>query len=182
MHKRQADICIIGGGPGGYVAAIRAAQAGKKVIVCEEHKLGGVCLHYGCIPTKTLLECAHAFSVVKNADKLGISVNQPSFSMQKAFKHTQEVSAALYAGIQSLMKKYKIEVVASFARCTSDKVVECENGVTIEARNIILATGSVPMVPSIPGINIKNKNVDSKSIVKKKQKCFNIKDTIAVSS
>ena len=156
---RQTDICIIGGGPGGYVAAIRAAQAGKKVVVCEDHKMGGVCLHYGCIPTKTLLECAHAFCLISHAKTLGISVGKPKFSMQKAFEHVQNVSKSLYAGIQGLMKKHGVEVVASRARCKSPTTVVCQDGTEIDAKNIILATGSQPLVPPIPGIDVKHKSV-----------------------
>ena len=152
--KRQTDLCIIGGGPGGYVAAIRAAQSGKKVIVCEEHKMGGVCLHYGCIPTKTLLECAHAFHMISHAEKLGISVQKPKFSMEKAFKHVLGVSKSLHTGIQGLMHKYGVEVLPSRAQCVTPTDVRCQDGTDISARNIILATGSRPLVPPIPGIDV----------------------------
>jgi len=158
MHY-QKDVCVVGGGPGGYVAAIRAALRGKSVVICEEHKLGGVCLHYGCIPTKTLLESAHLYHAIQHADTLGISVSRPTFSMEKAFAHVRSVSEALYRGIQGLIKKHNILVVPSRASCTSPNTVKCDNGVDIVAKNIILATGSHPLVPPIPGIDLAQKNL-----------------------
>ncbi|MCY4413815.1 MAG: dihydrolipoyl dehydrogenase [Alphaproteobacteria bacterium] len=157
--KVQKDLCIIGGGPGGYVAAIRAAQKGKSVVVCDAHKMGGVCLHYGCIPTKTLLESAHLYEQILNASHMGITVAKPDFSVKKCFHHVKGVSGTLEAGIHSLLKKHKIQIVKSQARLNKFREVVCEDGTIIQSKDIILATGSTPLLPPIDGLSADAGNI-----------------------
>src|SRR6202789_2292819 len=106
------DLIIIGGGPGGYVAAIRGAQLGMKVTLIEREHLGGICLNWGCIPTKALLRSSEILNLIKHADTFGISIKDYSFDLTKIVERSRKVSAQLVGGIKHLMKKNKIEVVA----------------------------------------------------------------------
>ena len=99
------DIIIIGGGPGGYVAAIRAAQLGKKVAVLESNHLGGICLNWGCIPTKALLKNAEVFETIKNAKIYGINIGEVSVDWGKMIKRSRDVAKRLSKGIEYLIKK-----------------------------------------------------------------------------
>mgnify|MGYP001477944187 CR=1 FL=1 len=102
------DVIIIGGGPGGYVAAIRAAQLGKHILVVENNHLGGICLNWGCIPTKSLLHNAYIYKLVQNADKYGIDVGDVKINWTKIIKRSRDVSKRLSKGIEYLFKKNKI--------------------------------------------------------------------------
>ncbi|HIM53043.1 MAG TPA: FAD-dependent oxidoreductase, partial [Candidatus Marinimicrobia bacterium] len=108
---RSFDVIIIGGGPGGYVAAIRAAQLGKKVAVVEANHLGGICLNWGCIPTKALLKNAEVFELVQNAKKYGIETGEVSVNWEKMIKRSRDVAKRLSKGIEFLMKKNKIDYI-----------------------------------------------------------------------
>ena len=99
------DILILGGGPGGYVAAIRAAQLGKKTAVVETEHLGGICLNWGCIPSKALLKNADVFDVVNNANKFGIEVGEVKVNWEKMIKRSRDVAKRLSKGIEFLLKK-----------------------------------------------------------------------------
>lgn len=138
------DIAIIGGGPGGYVAAIRAAQLGMKVAVIEKENLGGICLNWGCIPTKALLRSAEVFHLVKNADKFGIKVNKPEFDFKKIIKRSREVANQLSNGISHLMKKNKITVINGKATILDSRKIKVDAtpNQVIEAENIVIATGA----------------------------------------
>ena len=114
MNKKY-DIVIIGGGPGGYVAAIRAAQLGKKVAIIEESLLGGVCLNWGCIPTKSLLKNADVLDLIKNASKYGIEIPEYKVHWDKVIKRSRNISKRLNKGIEYLMNKNKIEFINSRA-------------------------------------------------------------------
>jgi dihydrolipoamide dehydrogenase len=148
------DILVIGSGPGGYVAAIRAAQLGFKTAIVERENLGGICLNWGCIPTKALLKSAQVFSYIKNADKYGIHIDTAKPDFQKIITRSREVAKGMGNGVSSLMKMNKIEVIEGTAKLTANKQVEVEhNGTkkTVTAKHIILATGGrARQLPNLP--------------------------------
>jgi len=145
------DIIVIGSGPGGYVAAIRAAQLGKKVAIVEKAELGGVCLNWGCIPTKALLKSAQVFSYCKNAAHYGVAVEgevKPDF--EKIVARSRTVAETMSKGVAFLMKKNNIDVINGFGRLAGDGKVDVD-GNTYEADAIILATGARPrQMPFMP--------------------------------
>ena len=139
------DLIVIGSGPGGYVAAIRAAQLGLKTAVVERAELGGICLNWGCIPTKALLKSAQVFEYIKHASDYGIKVNGADADFGAMVKRSRDVADGMSKGIQFLLKKNKIEVIKGFGKLKGKKVsVKDENGAESEysAKNIILAVGS----------------------------------------
>ncbi|MGB5475525.1 MAG: FAD-dependent oxidoreductase, partial [Thermoanaerobaculia bacterium] len=151
----QRDLVIIGSGPGGYVAAIRAAQLGLKVSVVEKDpKFGGTCLHRGCIPTKALLRTAGMLDEIRSAERFGIEVASPSLDLEKAQAFKQQVVDKSAKGIEYLFKKYGVEGVRGRGRLVGSHEVEVagEGGTTtFEARHILIATGSVPrQLPFLP--------------------------------
>ena len=150
----QTDLIIIGGGPGGYVAAIRASQLGLKVTLIERDNLGGICLNWGCIPTKALLRSSEILNLIKHADAFGITVKDFSFDLTKIVERSRKVSAQLVGGITHLMKKNKVEVVAGTAKLLGKGKVEVTatdgTQMTLAAKNIILATGARARV--FPGL------------------------------
>ena len=145
------DIIVIGSGPGGYVAAIRAAQEGKKVAIVEKAELGGVCLNWGCIPTKALLKSAQVFSYCKNSAHYGVAIEgevKPDF--EKIVARSRTVAETMSKGVAFLMKKNNIEVINGFGRVVAPGKVEVE-GAEYEAEAIILATGARPrQMPFMP--------------------------------
>ena len=156
------DVVVIGAGTGGYVAAIRAAQLGKKVAVVEKQKsLGGTCLIWGCIPTKALLEHAHAMKVVQHAEEWGVMLpyGQPAINMQTVHARKDKVVAGLTKGIEFLFKKNKIDWIKGTARLAGKGKVDVVEGEkqSLEAREIIIATGSAPR--SVPGIEIDHRRI-----------------------
>ncbi|OFW01062.1 MAG: dihydrolipoyl dehydrogenase [Acidobacteria bacterium RIFCSPLOWO2_02_FULL_68_18] len=156
------DVVVIGAGPGGYVAAIRAAQLGKKVAVVEKQKaLGGTCLIWGCIPTKALLEHAHALEVIQNAGEWGVSMpsGAPAIDMRQVHARKDKVVAGLTRGIEFLFRKNKIDWVKGTARLAGGGRVEVVEGErqTLEAADVILATGSAAR--SVPGIEIDRRRI-----------------------
>ncbi|SDL63254.1 dihydrolipoyl dehydrogenase [Sediminibacillus halophilus] len=158
------DLVIIGGGTGGYVAAIRASQLGLKTAVVEKGKLGGTCLHQGCIPSKALLRSAEIFRQTKEADKYGISVSDPVINFLKVQERKQNIIDTLHKGVQGLMKKGKIDVYEGTGRILGPSIfsptagtvsVEFENGDENEMlvpKNVIIATGSKPK--TLPGLEL----------------------------
>ncbi|MSO45258.1 MAG: dihydrolipoyl dehydrogenase [Acidobacteria bacterium] len=151
------DVVVIGAGTGGYVAAIRAAQLGLRVAVVEKQKaLGGTCLIWGCIPTKALLEHAHAFKVIQNAKEWGVTIGagSPAIDMGQVQARKDKVVTGLTKGIEFLFKKNKIDWIKGTARLAGHGQVEVVDGETqtLQAREIIIATGSSPRV--LPGIEI----------------------------
>jgi dihydrolipoamide dehydrogenase len=151
------DLVVIGAGTGGYVAAIRAAQLGQKVAVVEKQKaLGGTCLIWGCIPTKALLEHAHALKIVQHAKEWGVTIpaGTPAIDMTQVQARKDKIVNGLTKGIEFLFKKNKIDWIKGTARLAGKGRVEVVEGAaqTLEAKHIIIATGSQPR--SIPGIEI----------------------------
>ncbi|MFS8615246.1 MAG: dihydrolipoyl dehydrogenase [Solitalea sp.] len=140
------DVIIIGSGPGGYVAAIRSAQLGLKTAIVESENLGGICLNWGCIPTKALLKSAQVFEYIKRASDFGITVNEHSADFPAVIKRSRNIADGMTKGVQFLMKKNKIEVISGFGKLKKGGKVEVkdEKGKTTEysAKHIILATGA----------------------------------------
>jgi len=147
------DVIVVGGGPGGYVAAIRAAQLGLKTAVVEDKHLGGICLNWGCIPTKALLKGAEVAHSLKHLDQFGFSVENVQFDIKKLVQHSRGASSRLTDGIAYLMKKNKIAVIDGRAKVT-DKcaltVTHTSGSSDYQADHIILATGARPR--NLPGI------------------------------
>lgn len=140
------DLIIIGSGPGGYVAAIRAGQVGLKTAVIEESTVGGMCLNWGCIPTKALLESAKRLEAVRQAASFGIDgidVKKLSFNWQQAAKRAERIVKRLTKGVEYLLKKNGVEIIKGRAAISSKESVSVENRL-LETRNIMIATGSVP--------------------------------------
>lgn len=161
------DVIVIGSGPGGYVAAIKAAQNGMKTAIIEGAELGGVCLNWGCIPTKAMIKSAQVFHYAQNAASYGIDIEcAPVASLEKIVTRSRGVADTMSRGVAFLMKKNNIDVIEGWGRLAGEGVVEIagKNGETVraEADHIILATGSRPRVmPFLP--------VDGKKIISSKQ-------------
>lgn len=156
------DLIIIGSGPGGYVAAIRASQLGKKVAIVERSELGGICLNWGCIPTKALLKSAQVFEYVKHAADYGIKVDGGTVDFDGMVKRSRDVAGGMSKGVEFLMKKNKIDVIAGFGKLKPGKKVEvkAEDGTITDytADSIIVATGGRSReLPSLP--------IDGKKII-----------------
>jgi dihydrolipoamide dehydrogenase len=149
------DVAVLGAGPGGYVAAIRAAQLGMKVVLIEKEHLGGVCLNWGCIPTKALLKSAEVFSLVKKANAYGVNVRDASCDIKSMVKRSRDIVASLKQGIESLIAKNKIDVFYGKGRILSPGVlnVSLTSGESkiIKSKHIVLATGS--HARTIPGFD-----------------------------
>jgi dihydrolipoamide dehydrogenase len=141
MTDTKFDVIVVGGGPGGYVAAIRAAQLGMKTAVVEKENLGGICLNWGCIPTKALLRSAEVYHLMKHADSFGLSAKDISFDFKKIIERSRGVAKQLSGGIAHLMKKNKVTVIDGHGKLSGKGKLEVE-GKTYEAKHIILATGA----------------------------------------
>lgn len=138
------DIIIIGSGPGGYVAAIRAAQLGRRVAVVERAEVGGVCLNWGCIPTKALVRSAQVYADCKAAAGFGVAIDgEVRVDWAKAVQRERTVAETMNKGVQFLFKKNNIDVIAGHGRLTSPHTVEVE-GASYQADAVILATGARP--------------------------------------
>ena len=152
------DIIVIGGGPGGYVAAIRAAQLGANVCLIEKDKLGGTCLNRGCIPTKVLYRNAEILNTLKNIDEFGISVNSFDINIEKIHKRKQCIIDQLVGGIAQLLKSNNVEVINGRAIFKNKNTVNIINEAgsvrEMSSNNIIIATGSTPAIPTIEGANL----------------------------
>ena len=149
------DLAIIGGGPGGYVAAERAGSAGLSVILFEKRELGGVCLNEGCIPTKTLLYSAKVYDYSRHADKYGVNVEGSSVDFGAIFKRKQKVVKKLVGGVRVQMRDAQVEVVKEEAVIQgrgNEGFVIASGESTYEARNLLICTGSEAAVPPIPGL------------------------------
>ena len=156
------DVIVLGSGPGGYPAAIRASQLGKKVAIVEKESLGGVCLNWGCIPTKALLKSAQVYEYTKHAADYGINVTNASHNFEGVIKRSRGVADKMSKGVQFLMKKNKIEVVMGTGKLLAPGKLEVTaadgSTRTLEAKSIIIATGGrARQLPSMP--------IDGKKII-----------------
>jgi len=148
------DVTVIGGGPGGYVAAIRAAQLGLKAAVIEERQMGGTCLNRGCIPTKSLLHSAEVFRTARHSKEYGITLENVELDYSGIVNRKDKVVRLLRSGVESLVKGNGITVISGRALLKDKNTIEVtgQNLQTITSKNIIIATGSRPYKPPIPGI------------------------------
>jgi len=144
------DIIIIGSGPGGYVTAIRASQLGFKTALVEKESLGGICLNWGCIPTKALLKSAQVFEYLNHADDYGLSIKGFSSNFNAIILRSRNVAEGMSKGVKFLMKKNKIDVISGYGKVKPGRVVDVD-GIEYHADNIIIATGArSKILPSIP--------------------------------
>lgn len=152
MPENNFDVVIIGGGPGGYVAAIRAAQLGLRTAVVEREHLGGICLNWGCIPTKALLRSADIFRTMRYAASYGLSCSSPGFDLQSVVGRSRAVSAQLNVGVKGLLKKNRVSVFGGHGKLAGKGMVAVEGkeGTQLSAKHIILATGARARI--LPGL------------------------------
>ena len=135
------DIVVLGSGPGGYVSAIRASQLGFKTAIIEKESLGGICLNWGCIPTKALLKSAEVFDYLNNINDYGITVENYNQNFNKIIDRSRNVANKMSKGVHFLMKKNKIKVYEGFGKIKQDKILEITNdneSFDISAKNIIM--------------------------------------------
>ncbi len=154
------DIIVLGSGPGGYVTAIRASQLGFKVAVIEKESLGGICLNWGCIPTKALLKSAQVFDYLKHASDYGLTIKEFDKDFSAVVKRSRDVADGMSKGVQFLMKKNKIDVIDGFGKIKAGKKVDvtAADGKVTEysADHIIIATGARSReLPNLPQDGVK---------------------------
>jgi dihydrolipoamide dehydrogenase len=154
MAETSFDLIVVGGGPGGYVAAIRAAQLGMKTAVVERENMGGICLNWGCIPTKALLRTSEVYGLIKHAEAYGLTVKDVSYDHKKIVERSRKVASQLSNGVKGLMKKNKITVFDGTAKLAgAGKLAVAMNdksNVTLAYKNVILATGA--RARQLPGL------------------------------
>ena len=150
MADKEFDLIVVGGGPGGYVAAIRGAQLGMKTAVIEREHLGGICLNWGCIPTKALLRSSEVWHILQNLKDYGLKADNLEFDLQAIVERSRGVAKQLSGGIAHLLKKNKIEVVMGEAKLAGNGQVEVAGVGTLSGKHIILAVGARPR--SLPGL------------------------------
>jgi dihydrolipoamide dehydrogenase len=152
----EFDICIIGAGPGGYVAAIRAAQLGARVALIERRRVGGVCLNWGCIPTKAMVSSVELLLEIERAEEFGVLVNEPSFDFSRMMTRKDQVVERLVTGVESLLQARKVEVISGTGKMLTPTRVKISGATTgeVKAKKTIIATGSVPSRPPVPGLDL----------------------------
>ena len=158
MADESYDVIVIGAGPGGYVAAIRAAQLGKSTAVVESDKAGGRCLNYACIPAKTMLHTAEVLEEAKNSADIGVKVQGAELDWEALGQRRTDVSASLSGGVKGLFDKNKITFIEGEGTLTADGDVKVGD-VTYGAGKVILATGSVAQ--AIPGVEFSDRVIDT---------------------
>jgi dihydrolipoamide dehydrogenase len=157
-QEDEYDVVVLGAGPGGYVAAIRAAQLGAKTAIVEAQYFGGTCLNVGCIPTKTLVKNAEILHQIEHAGARGINVAKPEIDMKKVKQNKDSVVKKLTGGIGSLLKSNSVTIIDGIGKANNDNTVEItegkDKGKTVKFEKLIIATGSIPLVPPIPGLDL----------------------------
>src|SRR5579875_1827136 len=157
MATTHYNVAVIGAGPGGYVAAIRAAQLGASVAIVEKQYLGGTCLNVGCIPSKAMLHVAETLYHLESLEELGIHLPQPpTFNMAKAMAFKDKVVKRMTSGVGALMKANNIDVFDGLGTADAARTVSGGSTARFGAEKIILAAGSVPLMPPFPGIDSKS--------------------------
>ncbi|KTR08224.1 dihydrolipoyl dehydrogenase [Curtobacterium luteum] len=163
MTEQTYDVVVLGGGSGGYAAALRAAELGMSVALIEGDKLGGTCLHRGCIPTKALLHAAEIADGARDAEKYGVVAEFAGVEVPKVIEYQQGVISSKYKGLQGLIKARKITVVEGWGRLTSPNTVQVGDQ-TVTGKNVVLATGSYSR--SLPGLEIGGRVITSETALK----------------
>ena len=158
MPEHSADLVILGGGSGGYACALRAAELGMSVVLVERDKLGGTCLHYGCIPTKALLHAAEVADTAREGDRIGVKSSLAGIDMAGVHAYKDGVVARLYKGLQGLVRSRSITVVEGTGRFVAPNAVEV-GGDRYVGRHVVLATGSYPR--TLPGLEIGGRIITS---------------------
>lgn len=150
------DIGIVGAGPGGYVAAIRAAQLGAKVALVEQGRVGGVCLNRGCIPTKAMAASVALLAEVENAAEFGIEVSEPFLDFCRMMARKKQVVERLVSGVETLLEARNVQVFAGRGELISARKIRVSgpDPREVEARKIVIATGSAPARPPVPGLDV----------------------------
>lgn len=151
MTERSVDIVILGGGSGGYAAAIRASELGKRVVLIEKDKVGGTCLHRGCIPTKALLHAAEVADHVRSAGTVGVTAQLQGIDPAGVTAYREGIVAKKYKGLEGLLKARGIEVVAGSGRLMSDGAVAVGDAI-YRGADVVLATGSYSR--TLPGLEL----------------------------
>ncbi len=162
MNNHECDVAVIGSGPGGYVAAIRAAQLGLNTICIEREHIGGICLNWGCIPTKALLKNAEYMNFLNHAGDFGFEIKEVNVNFGQVIKRSRDVADKMSNGVAFLFKKYKVGQLKGSGSIKSKGIVEVKDKEgnttdTIKAKNILIATGARPRM--IPGIEVDNKKI-----------------------
>ncbi|MFP4498976.1 MAG: dihydrolipoyl dehydrogenase family protein, partial [Vulcanimicrobiota bacterium] len=163
-EKFDYDLIVIGAGPGGYVAAIRAAQLGMKVAVVEKDKPGGVCLNWGCIPSKALIHQAQVFNYIGVLKKTGVEINTENFDYSRVYEKSRKAADTLSKGVQFLFKKNKVEMIEGRGIIKDKNTVTVNDEKNLTAKNILIATGARPR--QIPGFEFDGeKTISSREIL-----------------
>lgn len=155
--QKEYDLLVIGGGPGGYTAAIKAAQSGLTVALIEKDKVGGTCLNRGCIPTKTLMHTSRLWKELSHCDEIGIEVGEINYNIEKMYLRKDRVTAQLREGIEFLLKSNQIDLVEGVGTVTENHIVKVQlDGQVVElnGKHILIASGSIPSLPPIKGISL----------------------------
>jgi len=154
---KEIKVLVLGGGPGGYMAAIRAAQLGAKVSLIESDRLGGTCMNRGCIPTKALLRATSYLEEFQRAAAYGILVGQPSIDFRKMMSHKEQAVKTLVRGVERLLKQHRVDLIQGYGRLTSGREIEVEDARgkkrIFSGDRLILAMGSKAMEPPVAGLN-----------------------------
>ncbi|MGE5480488.1 MAG: dihydrolipoyl dehydrogenase [Chloroflexota bacterium] len=173
MNSMEFDLVIVGSGPGGYIAAVRASQLGMKVACVERSDLGGVCLNWGCIPTKALLKSAEVWHNIHRASEFGFNVENVSVNFDQVIKRSRDVAGKMSKGVGFLFKKYKIEHLRAHGKVKSRNLVELydkEGNMTgtVSCKNVIIATGARPRM--FPGIEVDRRKIltSTEAMIQKK--------------
>ncbi|WP_035697056.1 dihydrolipoyl dehydrogenase [Glycomyces tenuis] len=151
------DVVILGGGSGGYASAFRAAELGMSVALVEKDKVGGTCLHRGCIPTKALLHAGEVADTARDSEDFGILAEFKGVDIEAVNKYKDGVVAKMYKGLQGLFKANKVEVINGTGKLVGPNTIEVDNGQTVTGRNIVLATGSYSK--TLPGLEIDGERI-----------------------
>ncbi|TAL41750.1 MAG: FAD-dependent oxidoreductase, partial [Salinibacterium sp.] len=158
MSEQNFDLVVLGGGSGGYAAALRASQLGLSVALIEKNKLGGTCLHVGCIPTKALLHSAEVADVTREAAQYGVTAQLGGIDISAVTKYRQDIVASKFKGLQGLIKARGITVIEGEGKLVSPTTVQV-GADTITGKNVVLATGSFSR--SLPGLEIGGRVITS---------------------
>ena len=157
----NVDLAVIGGGVGGYVSAIRASQLGMNVAIVEKNKMGGHCLNYACIPSKTLIHISDLFYEMTHSEKFGIKASEVSIDAEKMYQWRMDVSKKLEQGVEYLCKSNSIEIVKDQGTFLSSNAVQLTNGEELDFKKAIIATGSEPKI--LPGFDFNDDIMDYKA-------------------